>query len=1006
MIGQTISHYTILEKLGEGGMGVVYKAHDMKLDRDVALKFLPHHVTATSDEQARFLQEARAVSALNHPNICGIHSIGEEGDRQFIEMEYVDGKTLRQVIPIQKTQTAIDYAIQIGEALHEAHSKGIVHRDVKTDNIMVNSNNQIKVMDFGLAKLRGSLRLTKASSTVGTLAYMAPEQIQGADVDARSDIFSFGVVLYEMLSGHLPFRAEHEAAMLYSIVNEESQPIQKYLPEAPSDLVHILNRLLEKEPDERYQSIGDVVIELRRLKKQTSRVSRLVPAVQSSEGPFVTPDKSSKRAQAGWLASIAPTIQWVLGGAILLVLAVLAYVILRPSGESTGASPKSQSLAVVYFENRTHLKELDRNLVSMLINNLARNNELTVVSEQRLFDLLKSLGKQDDADIGRTNATEVAKRAAAKNMLVGQILEVGAQWSFQANLIDVETGNVVNSAHVETAPKQEELFAVADMLTARVSDWLKASPSEPLRISDAATNSYEAYRYYEKGKQHSYRFERDEAIETFERAVKLDSTFALAHFQLALLRGFLQAFTLIPGRGLGLARESIVRAKRYAMNLSERDKKFVQAIDAMLQRDFKSYNVLVRELAEELPEDKEALLLSAITISLEGSPEQAVHMFERAIDLDRSYSDAYNLLGYACAAMGQYEKAFSAIKTYTALIPDAWNGYDSGCEVYMMAGRFEEALKQADEGLRRVPSFYYFYGRRAQVYFLMGRPEKAREAVKPWSHLGEGWPERMSHYTSLSFLTEGRIKEAVDILQQEVQRLRAKNDQVTERTAHWFLARMLMEQNKFEMSLRELQELKSLSELTFKGPFNAWPVICDYYSGLCFAKRGDFAQAEARAVAIRTAAETNIHDLYYLNFYKGLMAEIDLSRARLQEASAAMGQVLPMLRRYSPRFRILDAMISVQLGDKSNALKLYDHTYNNVPIAGSAFGGDFLDFWLERSKLDYYKGQMFEHFGDKAEAVKFYQKAIQNWKNADKDYPPYVEAKQRLAVLVKGNLRP
>ena len=295
MVGTTISHYKILEKLGEGGMGIVYKAHDTKLDRDVALKFLPHHLTATADEQARFLQEARAASALNHPNVCTIYDIAEHDGQQFIVMECIEGKTLRQMVPVQKTQTSIDYAIQIGEALHEAHSKGIVHRDVKTDNIMVNSKNQIKVMDFGLAKLKGSLKLTRTSSTVGTLAYMAPEQIQGGEVDARSDIFSFGVVLYEMLTGHMPFRGEHEAAMVYSIVNEEPTPIQKYLPEISSELVHILNRALEKDPEDRYQSVHDMVIDLRRLKKETSRVGRTITASAPSEGTTgidQTPSKS------------------------------------------------------------------------------------------------------------------------------------------------------------------------------------------------------------------------------------------------------------------------------------------------------------------------------------------------------------------------------------------------------------------------------------------------------------------------------------------------------------------------------------------------------------------------------------------------------------------------------------------------------------------------------------------------------------------------------------------
>jgi len=205
MIDQTISHYKIIEKLGEGGMGVVYKAQDTKLDRLVAVKFLPHHLTVNEAEKARFVQEAKAASALNHPHVCTIHDITEENDQQFIVMEFVDGHTLKEKLPVQKLQDALTYAIQIGDALQEAHSKGIVHRDIKCENIMVNTKNQIKVMDFGLAKLRGSLKLTKTSSTIGTLAYMAPEQIRGGEVDSRSDLFSFGIVLFEMLTGHMPF---------------------------------------------------------------------------------------------------------------------------------------------------------------------------------------------------------------------------------------------------------------------------------------------------------------------------------------------------------------------------------------------------------------------------------------------------------------------------------------------------------------------------------------------------------------------------------------------------------------------------------------------------------------------------------------------------------------------------------------------------------------------------------------------------------------------------------
>jgi serine/threonine protein kinase len=312
MVGKTVSHYKILEKLGEGGMGVVYKAHDTELDRTVALKFLPHGLTTDEAEQARFMQEAKAASALNHPNICAIHSLGEHERERFIDMEFVDGKTLREIVPVKKMQDAITYAIQIAEALQEAHTHGIVHRDIKAENIMVNSKNQVKVMDFGLAKLKGSLKLTKTSSTVGTLAYMAPEQIQGEEIDARSDIFSFGIVLYEMLTGHLPFRGEHDAAMMYSIVNDEPEPLQHYIPDAQSELLHILDRAMEKDREDRYQSVHEMLIDLRRLKKDSSRVSRQhVPALEApvAVGPAIP---SVRRGiQRRWL---------LLGGVGLAVL--------------------------------------------------------------------------------------------------------------------------------------------------------------------------------------------------------------------------------------------------------------------------------------------------------------------------------------------------------------------------------------------------------------------------------------------------------------------------------------------------------------------------------------------------------------------------------------------------------------------------------------------------------------------------------------------------------------
>jgi len=328
MIGQIISHYKILEKLGEGGMGIVYKARDLKLDRLVALKFLPANLLASQEEIARFQQEAKALSALNHPHIATIYDIDSADGQKFIVLEYLSGGTLKSKIrDVQSSgkelsiQQIVGYGLQIAEGLAYAHRHGIIHRDVKTDNMILTDEETVKITDFGLAKLRGSVQLTKIRSTVGTAAYMSPEQIRGEDIDHRSDIFSFGIVLYELMTGHLPFRGEHEASVSYSIVSEDPIPLRTFRPQVLPVLEKIIERCLEKDREKRYQDGEEIVRDLQKVQQElTGNVSTV-----------------TKRSKVPWIVAT---------GAIILVLGAL-YILLP----SKSGSVDRKSIAVLPFKN-------------------------------------------------------------------------------------------------------------------------------------------------------------------------------------------------------------------------------------------------------------------------------------------------------------------------------------------------------------------------------------------------------------------------------------------------------------------------------------------------------------------------------------------------------------------------------------------------------------------------------------------------------------------------------
>ena len=697
MIGQTIFHYKILEKLGEGGMGVVYKAEDTKLKRTVALKFLPRGLEAHEPERARFLQEAQAAAALNHPNICTIHDIAAEDDQQFIVMEYVEGKTLRQMVPLQKVQTGIDYAIQIGEALQEAHSKGIVHRDVKTDNIMVNSKNQIKVMDFGLAKLKGSLKLTKTSSTVGTLAYMAPEQIQGGEVDARSDIFSFGVVLYEMLTGHLPFRGDHEAAMVYSIVNEDSEPIQKYLPDASSDLIHLLSRLLEKNPEDRYQSIAEAVIELKRLKRDTSRVRRIQTIAQSVNSQLPgDPTTSTQQLPAPsrplWRKPL------FLGSGIVLVVGIISVglLVFYPNAkEVILLNPKR--IVVAEFENQTgdsSLDHLSRMVADALSQGLAQIGLVDVVPSSEALLVTQKLQRELGSAQRIVPAQDLGKATRARLVVSGALYRQGDKLQIQAQILDAETGKLLAAVEPVTKPSSAATDLIEE-LTERVLGVvaMKYSPVLSVVFGVIHPPTYKAFQEFTQGYAFFHRDDYRSAIPCFQRAARIDSSFFIARVYLSVAYGNLGEYAISDSIATSLDRfrDRFTDYERSMLDWSQ---------SANRGNNEAAYRAAVQ--MRTLAPSGTTTYISALYAANLNRPQQTItllNQIDQQSETPTRWKHYWGVLAAAYHTLGQYDEELKVAQRARSLFPNDLVTLGYELRVLAALGKIQDVAQRLDECL-------------------------------------------------------------------------------------------------------------------------------------------------------------------------------------------------------------------------------------------------------------------------------------------------------------------